>query len=471
MELWLNYQQPRRYKEERTAYQAYGNKERLFIPVFAETDFNFYRNMVWLPGIADAPVISPLSTTAILSYKYELVGSKYDNGRLISEIKVIPRKAGNSTVSGTLWIVEEEWTIHQLRLELPVGTLLFADQFLIEQSYTQQGDSLWIMDRQAFHYRSRQGNKQLFQGSTVLRYSDYSHTPPFPADFFGNEVAVTTTDAYQRDGDYWAQSRTEALADREAQLIHLRDSIQRVHNSPEFRDSLERLFNRVNLLEIAWEGVAFQNWREKTRFYVGSLAGLIDFSPVGGWRVGPYLSYFKRYESGHILSNAGSLNVGLKNGDFQGNFSSWYRYDPFRLGDISLSGGRSFESINAYDAYLNLLRPSNYILKDALRANHRIELFNGFFLTTNVEMNDRHPITGYDTGSFIGEVVEDEDDCSPSNATKPCSRPTSSATPRPTVHARTQPQKSFSAAKWPTFSLMHHRGWTKPSAAISASIT
>ncbi|MEL7377766.1 MAG: DUF5686 family protein, partial [Bacteroidota bacterium] len=65
--LTLNHAYPRKYKEERTAYQEYGNTDGLFVPVFAETDFNFYRNMVHLPGISDAPVISPLSNNAILS--------------------------------------------------------------------------------------------------------------------------------------------------------------------------------------------------------------------------------------------------------------------------------------------------------------------------------------------------------------------------------------------------------------------
>lgn len=86
MEVLLNYQYPRSYKEERTAYQAYGNRKGLFVPIFAETDFNFYRNLVYLPGISDAPVISPLSNNAILSYKYKLLGSTYEDGRHINEI-------------------------------------------------------------------------------------------------------------------------------------------------------------------------------------------------------------------------------------------------------------------------------------------------------------------------------------------------------------------------------------------------
>jgi hypothetical protein len=458
MEVMLNYQHPRRYKEERNAYQAYGNTKGLFIPVFAETDFNFYRNLVQLPGISDAPVISPLSNTAVLSYKYQLISSEYVDGRNIHKIKVTPRKEGNSTVDGVLWIVEDEWVVQKLELNLPKGTLLIADDFRIEQSYTPI-DSLWIVDRLAFHYTTRQGKKKTFRGSTVLRYSDYEHNYQFPEKFFGNEVAVTTREAYERDGTYWANTRTEELAAREAQLIRMRDSIQQVHNSPEYRDSLEELYNRITLLEIAWDGVGFRDWREKSHVYVGSLASMIDFSPVGGWRVGPYLSRFKRYSNGKIWSNSGSLHYGLRNGDLQGDFSSWVRYDPFRLGDISISGGRSFESVNQYDAYLNLLRPSNYILRDALRARHKIELVNGLFIQSEVEMNDRQPITGYDVGSIIDEVVTDDDDLLDFERYQAfISTNVLSYTPAQR-YMREPDRKVILGSKWPTFSIMHRRGW------------
>eukprot|EP00903_Cladosiphon_okamuranus_P000516 g514.t1 len=332
MEVMLNYRYPRSYKEERTAYQAYGNTAGLFIPIFAETDFNFYRNLVYLPGIADAPVISPFSNNAILSYKYELVGSRYVNGQHLNEIKVIPRKEGNSTVSGTVWIVEDEWTILKLELDLPKGTLLIGDNFRIEQSYTKE--------------------------------------------------------AYERDSEYWAGTRTEELDDREARLIRLRDSIQAVHNSPAYRDSLEGLYNR-------------------------------------------------------------------------GDFSSWFRYDPFRLGDLSISGGRSFQAINEFDAYLNLLRPSNYILLDAVRATHAIEIANGLRIHTSFDWNDRRPITTYDVGSFLGDVVEDDD--SPMDFERYqafITTNTLSFTPGQR-YMREPNRKVILGSKWPTLSLMHRRGWDK----------
>jgi hypothetical protein len=320
---------------------------------------------------------------------------------------------------------------------------------------------LWTVDRLAFYYESKQGKRKTFEGSTVLRYSEYEHNYAFPDKFFGNEVAVTTSEAYERDGAYWASTRTEELAEREAKLIRLRDSIQEVRNSPVYRDSVEHLYNKISLLELAWAGVGIQDWREESHIYVSSLAAMIDFSPVGGWRVGPYVSRFKRYKSGRIWSNSGSLNYGLRNGDVQGNFSSWMRYDPFRLGSVSISGGRSFEAINQYDAYLNLLRPSNYTLLDAVRVGHEIEVVNGLRLTSSFSWNDRSPITGYEVGSFLEDVVTDGDEVMDFERYQAfVSTNTLSYTPGQR-YMREPNRKVILGSKWPTLSLLHRRGWDK----------
>ena len=145
MEVMLNFQQPRQYKEERTAYQAYGNTRGLFVPRFGETDFNFYRNMVQLTNISDAPVISPLSSTGILSYKFKLISTDLEGDQIVYKIRVTPRKSGNSTCRGHLWINEDTYTINRLDLEFSKYPLKFFDAFRLQQEYVQHTDSLWTV--------------------------------------------------------------------------------------------------------------------------------------------------------------------------------------------------------------------------------------------------------------------------------------------------------------------------------------
>jgi hypothetical protein len=316
-----------------------------------------------------------------------------------------------------------------------------------------------VPGRQEFRYETTQGKRKTFSGTTILSYSEYQPDYVFPDKFFGNEIAVTTREAYQRDSTYWQQSRTETLNAEEQKMVYVRDSIDAVVNSPAYQDSIQALYNRVSLLEVAWDGIGIRNNAQKTHLYIGSLATLVDFDVVSGFRLGPYMSHFKRFENGRVASNSGTINIGLRNGDIQGNFSSWLRYDPYRLGDISLQGGRSFQSINQFDAYLNQLKPSNYILQDALRLGHRIELLNGLYIESTFGITNRASIKNFDSGTFLDDIVEDDGETLDFEDYQAfISTNTLSYTPG--QRYMTEPnRKIVLGSNFPTFSLTHRKGW------------
>jgi hypothetical protein len=226
LQLVLNYQAPGQYKEERTGYKAYGSKEGLFIPVFSQADFNFYHNLVDLKGIAEVPVISPVSRFAILSYKYKLEETTREDGRLVHKIRVTPRKTGDATCRGFVYVNDSTWNINRLELSLDKGGLKFYDAFTIRQTYRQIDGDLWIPARQEFAYETKAGGRA-FRGNTVWVYNDYRRDYPFPPRFFGNEVSVTTREAYERDSTYWNRTRAEPLSAEQQRLVFYRDSIER----------------------------------------------------------------------------------------------------------------------------------------------------------------------------------------------------------------------------------------------------
>ncbi|MGB1121643.1 MAG: DUF5686 family protein, partial [Saprospiraceae bacterium] len=318
IQLTLNYQFPKKYKEERTAYKKSGDQSGLFIPKFGETDFNFYRNMVRLTDIAEAPIISPLSNTSVLSYKFKLIESKAEGNQLVHKIKVIPRKSGNSTVNGYIYINDGLWNINRVDFELTKSGLKFFDAFNLKQNYEQLEDSIWYVNRQEFNYETKVGRFQTFQGSTILKYRDFQKDYEFPAKFFKNEVVVTTKEAYERDSSYWNAVRPEALTVEQQKVIFLRDSVSAIINSKEYQDSITAEFNKVTLLEVFWEGVGWRNNEKKSEIFLGSIPSLIDFSVVGGWRAGPFGYYFRRFENGQMMSLSGRLSYGFRNEDLTG---------------------------------------------------------------------------------------------------------------------------------------------------------
>ena len=457
MQVTLNYQYPKNYKEERTAYKAYGDKSGLFIPKFGETDFNFYRNMVKLTGIADAPIISPLSNTSILSYKFKLIETKAEGTALVHKIKVTPRKSGNSTVNGYIYINDGLWNINRVDFELTESGLKFFDEFSLKQDYREFEDSVWIVYRQEFNYETKVGRFQTFSGNTTLRFSNFQKDYQFPEKFFKNEVVVTTKEAYERDTLYWKQLRPEALTVDQQKVVFLRDSIESFVNSKEYQDSITADFNRITLLEIFWEGVGWRNNDKKSEIYLGSLPSLVDFSVVGGWRAGPFAYYSRRFENGQMMSTSGRLSYGLQNQDLTGFANGWFRYNPHRLADIRLNIGRQFQSINNFDAFFNQLRVSNYILNDEIELRHRIEIVNGLYLSTNFSYNDRKSIEDY-IENPLEQLFPSEDILVFDPYQAFISDISLEFTPGQKY--MTEPnRKIILGSNYPTFTLRHSKGW------------
>ena len=462
LELHLNYQAPNQYKEERTAYKAYGDDSGLFVPNLAETDFNFYRNLVNLKHVTEVPVISPISKTAILSYKYKLIEAIPEKGNLVYKIKVSPRKAGNSTCSGFLYINDQIWNINRLDLHFQKSGLRYHDAFQLKQQYQQLEDTLWIINRQEFIYQTKQGKSKTYKGSTVIKIRDFEPNYSFPEKFFGNEIAVTTQEAYERDTNYWRAARPEPLTLEQQKMVYLRDSIDAVHNSKEYLDSLEAIYNKITFTEVLYDGVGFRNHLKRQNVYLSSLASLIEFELIGGWRLGPYLSYFRRFKDEKVFFANGFVNVGLKNADVQGTSYTFFRYDPFRQGDITVRVGRAFYAINNFDAYLNQLKTSNFILNDRLDISHRIELFNGFFVFTRFDFSDRKSANRFDSRTFISDIINDDSepiDFEPYQSFITDFRLIYTPKQR---YMREPKRKVILGSKFPTFSVMYKKGWNGP---------
>lgn len=457
MQLVLNYQYPDHYKEARTAFKSYGTKAGLFIPVFHQTDFNFYHNLVDLKGISEIPMISPLSRTAILSYKFKLEQILKEGAETVYQIKVTPRKTGDATVKGYVFINDSTWNINRLDLTLHKGGLKFYDDFTIRQSYRKIDENLWIPWRQEFDYQTKAGPK-LFRGNTVMVYSDYAKDYTFPPRFFGNEVSVTTSEAYKRDSTYWNASRPEPLANDQKKVIVYRDSLEAVYTSKKYLDSLQTAYNKITFGEVIYHGLGFRNEEKKSHIYISPLIGLVDFAVIGGWRVGPNVAYFRRFKNERIIWTGGALRMGLKNQDFQGNANFSTRYNPFRQGTVAFRFGREFQSINSFDAYLNQLRISNYIVQDHWDFFHRIELFNGFYVSTDVGFSNRRSVADYDATSIINEVIDEVDPIEFEGYQAVITNLRLSYTPQQ-KYMREPNQKVVLGSNYPTFLFNHRKGW------------
>jgi len=472
VEMTLHYQYPDLYKEERTALNEYGDQSGLFLPVFGETNFNIYDNSISLKGISDVPLISPLSSTAILSYKYKLESTEVVNERLVYKIKVIPRKKGNATCSGHIYVNDSTWNVSSYNLDIYKGALKFHDAFNIKFDYTELENNAWLPLRREFTYKTKYGRFKSNSGQTLILFSNFEKDVEFPDKFFGNELAITTREAYEKDSTFWNQARPEPLSPEQMESIEYSDSVAAYLDSPEYKDSIQHSVNRIELLDLVWDGLTFQNWRRKERMFVSHLPALWSYNVIGGFRIGPFLSYGRRYESGRSINLNTALNVGINRRDVNGRVRVYYTYDPYHLGTVRGALGRDFRPILSNDAILNQINPNNWVQVDFYELRHRRELFNGFYLGLGFKHNvvravaDEFALTPLD--SFFLDINAYE-------ITEPllfddygAFSTTINIDYTPGQRYMSEPdRKVVLGSKWPTFGLAYRKGWNSLLKSIS----
>ncbi|MFY8021786.1 MAG: DUF5686 family protein, partial [Bacteroidia bacterium] len=68
-------------------------------------------------------LISPLSPQAFSVYKFELLGSFYDEGREVNQIKIIPKRKGRDLYEGTIYIIDGLWCLHTVDVKFQSNSI------------------------------------------------------------------------------------------------------------------------------------------------------------------------------------------------------------------------------------------------------------------------------------------------------------------------------------------------------------
>lgn len=87
-----------------------------------------------------AETVSPLSPKAFSYYKFEYLGTFRDRDYEVSRIKIIPRSKGDNVVDGTIYLVEDWWSIHTLDLH----TTKLGIDILMKVTFAPIDEKVWL---------------------------------------------------------------------------------------------------------------------------------------------------------------------------------------------------------------------------------------------------------------------------------------------------------------------------------------
>jgi len=394
------FQKPNEQKEVMYSSRVSGSSTAFSWNQLGEMNRSFYENLLYIDGVGDRPFISPINENAFLSYRYHLLGTTFEDGKMINKIEVLPKRNTDPCFHGIIYIQENTWRIHSLNLYLTKDAKInFVDTLKIKQLYAPVlGDSIWmpINLNYSFYFRFL-GFKGDGYFNAVI--SGYEINPTFPKKFFKNEILKVEEDANKKDSSYWKENRPIPLTNEEVKDYHKKDSVAKVKDTKAYKDSIDRKANKFNLNSFLM-GFHHQNTFRKTNFSTtGIINSGIQYNTVEGINASMKLNYEKNYEDFRKHEIDGGLRYGFSNYLWGAKLGWTYLQNPKNFQQFAVhlqSLVEQFNSGNPIPQFMNslytLLVNDNYMKlykKTSVQVNYRRELFNGLIFYANAEYAQR----------------------------------------------------------------------------------
>jgi hypothetical protein len=458
--LQLDYESDNRIKEQRLGVQKSGDPKSLFYLSATEGNFNFYHNLIKVPAISPTPFVSPVSYSGLVAYKFKTLKIKRIGKHKIYTIAVKPRQMSNATVEGEITVSDSAWAILHTRFQFPRYHLQEYEFFEVEQDYNYVQDKAWMITRQQFTYNAKVSRGKL-SGQTTVRFTDYKLNQQFGKRHFSTELSATTSEAYSKDSTFWQTVRTEPLSQKELRFIRYQDSVYRATHSVGYLDSLEQEINKITWKKVGFFGQSLYNRKKERTWHLPPIVSLYQPVAFGGSRLNFSVAHFKTYSSRKNISVFTNLSYGIRNHDVNGSIWFTRMYNPFNRGSYSFSAGREFQFIYEGDAWINMIKRNNVYLNNFAGAGHSLEIANGLFFFSDIDIAFRRSVSGYKTGSLVdsvlGDVLKDNQAVAFDSYNAVYGKLKLQYTPKQR-YTREPKEKIILGSRWPTFYVLWRKG-------------
>ena len=367
---------------------------------------SFYENIVQVgEGLNPRGFVSPVADGALNYYKYKYEGSFTEDGRLVNTIKIIPRRKYEPLFSGTVYILEDEWRIHSVNLQLTKESQMeLVDTLHIEQLYFPVTNNQWAIKSQVIYPAIKFLGFDA-TGNFVSVYSKYNLSPAFDKKFFNNVLLKFDTGSNKKTTAYWETIRPLPLTEQEAKDYKRKDSLELVRKDPKYLDSIDHIRNKLTVSSVLLFGKTFSKEKNRESFTISPLIETIAFNTAEGWNMSLRLNYFKRLDSVNprkSISVTPVIRYGFSNKLLNAYASVNYNYGKKYFSSVNIAGGKriyQFNNANPIAAFSNtistLVWERNYMkIYQAwfARLNYTKGIGDGLTLGASFLYQDRIPL-------------------------------------------------------------------------------
>lgn len=394
-----HFRKPSDEKEIMFSSKVSGDNKAFSFNQVSDMKFNVYENLITLDGLSDRPFISPISENALFSYRYKLLGTTFEDGKMLNKIEIIPKRKTDPCFRGIIYIQENTWRVHSADVYLTKDAKIdFVDTLFIKQLNAPVKDSTWMPVSLNMTF-----NFKIFgfvgDGYFNAVFSDYDLNPTFPKKFFKNEVLKVEDDANKKDTTYWSGSRPVPLTDEEKNDYRKKDSIANIKSSDRYRDSVDKKNNKFSLNHLI---VGYSYTKSAKKFNLntsGLLTSGVQYNTVEGVNASMKVNLSKRYEDNRSHTLATTARYGFSNYLWGGTANWQYVNRPEKFESFSVKIGTSALQFNNSDP-INPTMNTSYTLfnndnfmklykKTYAAFGYKRELINGLITNFNIEYAER----------------------------------------------------------------------------------
>jgi hypothetical protein len=192
-------------------------------------DINLYDNRVLLMGVE---FISPIASGGLFYYKFRLVDSAFMDGRKCFKLTFEPKRKGENTFVGDLWVNDTTWALKQISMSISKGSNInFINKLSVYQDYVPVSDSIWLCKKDKFIVDFISPNKKSagLIGRKTTSYKNFIINNTQIDTVFRDKLdLVTLKGAERRNEDYWNTVRHDELSKNEKNIYKLVDTIQSI---------------------------------------------------------------------------------------------------------------------------------------------------------------------------------------------------------------------------------------------------
>ncbi|WP_339625807.1 DUF5686 and carboxypeptidase regulatory-like domain-containing protein [uncultured Winogradskyella sp.] len=393
----IQYLRPDKLKEKITASKVSGDSNGFSFNNAIDVDYNFYNNTIPFGN----EIISPIANNAFGYYRYKLEGVFYDErGNLINKINVIPRRENDPVFSGSIYIVEDQWTIYALELDITgaQARIPAADILSLKQTFSySEENNIWALISQSLDFKyGLFGFKG--DGRFTAVYSNYEFNQPLTKKDFGREIVAFENEANKKDSLFWNKIRPVPLTVEERTDYIKKDSIQLVKESKPYLDSIDAVRNKFKLGDIL--GYTYQDSQKDIRLGFDIPITDVKFNTVQGYTAKANVFFTKDYDDfNRYFSANANLEYGFSDDRLRATGALTYKFNDTSRRFLTLSGGvqvQQFNSANPINALENsiatLFFEENYMKlyeRRFVQLNYSEELFNGFRFYSGISYENR----------------------------------------------------------------------------------